>query len=76
MKDAQGHGSDSRGSDDAGMTKLRQDLDAYAAHQKGVLSAVPSVEGRSLYDDLVTRPGSGVPNSGWSDADLRGYGGG
>lgn len=79
MKDAQGHGSDSRG----GVSpQVAADIDKFAAHQARIVSSVPNVagckhcgeaseEGRQVYQDLShqTEP----EMSGWSKQDIEGY---
>lgn len=59
MKDAKGHGSDSRGGA-SGVGEVQQAAQNFvAAHQQGVNEAAPSLTGRALYESISGRGDSG-----------------
>jgi len=52
--------------------KLNADADSYvAAHQHGIFSSVPNVEGARLYEDALAAAAKHGQNGGWSDQELK-----
>jgi len=79
MKDAKGHGSDSRGV----TQQFASDLDKFAAHQARVVSSVPTVpyckhcgeasaEGQQLYRDIMASHNN-QQFSGWDKNEIADY---